>query len=145
MYLFSKIFSGVVWRFLDFISFFWWRLEIDFTILLIAILTWWITALYKKTFNDNFRLMLISLKSFFSFRFSKCLFSNSVSKIKRAISFFSLVFPVFIANFTFAKVGIRCSRLQVFINLMSSCDLIIFVSTFSNFLPTFKTPCPYFF
>ena len=36
MYLFSEIFSGVVCRFLNFISFSWWCLEIDFTLLLIA-------------------------------------------------------------------------------------------------------------
>ena len=111
--------------------------------LLMAILTWWITALYNKAFSDDFKLMLISLSLVFVFQ--KCLFWNSTSKVKRATFFFNFVFPVFIANFTFAKVGIRFSRLQVFINLMSSCSLIIFVLTFSSFVTFFKTLCLCFF
>ena len=130
-------------QFVDFIRFFPWRLEI--TLFLITILTWRITVLYKKTFSNYFKLTLISRKYFFSFRLSKCLFCNSVSKTKRAVFFFCFIFPVFIAIFTFEKVGISFSHLPVFINLMPSRSLIIFVLTFSEFLTTFKTHCLCFF
>ena len=129
-------------QFVDFISFFPWRLEI--TLLLITILTWWITALYKKAFSNYFKLTLISRNYFFNFCLSKCLFCNSVSKTKWAVFFFCFIFSV-IAIFTFEKVGISFSCLHVFINLMPSRGLIIFVLTFSKFLTTFKTHCPCFF
>ena len=127
-------FSGVVCQFLNFISFLWERLEIDCTLLLIAILTWWITALYKNKFSDDFKLMFVFQNVCFVTLFQKS------SKQFSSLVLYSL----------FLLVILRLQKLLLdflvytFINLMSSHNLIIFVLTFSSSLTTFRTLCPCF-
>ena len=126
------IFQNIFWCSSSVSKFYKFLLVTSWNRFYLAILTGWITVWYEKTFSNDLKLMLISLKSFFSF-------GNSVSRIKWAIFLFNFVFSVFIANFTFVKVGIRFYRLHVFISLISFYSLIIFVLTFLSFLTIFKT------
>ena len=95
---------------------------------------WWITALYKNKFRDDFKSMFVFQNVCFVTLFQKS------SKQFSSLVLYSL----------FLLVILRLQKLLLdfliytFINLMSSHNLIIFVLTFSSSLTTFRTLCPCF-
>ena len=120
-----------VWLFY-FDSFFMWRWLTTFDFSFKNLSKRYIITLNKISPSESFRSidnLTISLLIFLFSRWCSCI---SVFIIIRASFCWSLIFPDFIASFTFAKVGIRCSFKKSLINLMSLLILHYFPFPYSR-------------
>ena len=113
--------------------------------LLTAIRIWWSTVFKMIKLKFLFNSLHIFFISFFSLRFSECLFSSSMFMTNNEIFCVSLCVAFFIEIFTFANVGIKLPFLQVLIYFISATTFPYLICSFSNDLITVITSCPWFF
>ena len=89
--------------------------------------------------------MLIFLISFFSLFFYRCLCCNSSSRMIQAMRCLSLMLVPLVPNRIFTNVGIKCSALHIFRNLISRRVSSYLVLMFSKVLTNVYMSFPCFF
>ena len=102
-------------------------------------------VLYTNKLRESFNWILIFLISLFSLFFCQCLCCNLSSRIIRAMRCLSLMLVPLVPNRIFADVGIKCSTLHIFMNLISRGVFSYLVLMFSKVLTNVYMSFPCFF
>ena len=101
--------------------------------------------LYTNKLRERFNWMLIFLISFFSLFFYRCLCCNSSSRMIQAMRCLSLMLVPLVPNRIFTNLGIKCSALHIFRNLISRRVSSYLVLMFSKVLTNVYMSFPCFF